>query len=478
MSDSNPRILLAGEREAGAACVHCGRDIVLNDATAICNTCGAVHHLACWQTLNGCGAYECPDSRARVARSDLPVLTISSADLAAAVPLPPAPIRNFGPDPTPPVRPRNRLAVWSFIVALAGIPLFGLVTGLVAIVMSCIALAGHSPRRRGLPFAVAAMLIGLFDVVGWAVGMSMYLGGPGGLGGGGVALTELTIDPDSLKDLPERIARAMRANVLIESNFGLAGQGLGSGVILKVRDGSAYIVTNRHVIDHTFHDAAVEKDVDPHDVPPVEVVTVGQSKVPGIVEWIAPGGVDLAIISVHLGVDSDEVREAIWNVDKGPHIGDPVFAVGNPHGMGWSHSAGNISQVRTRTRGIHTFHILQSTAALNPGNSGGGLYDADGRLIGINTLTGDPRVSQGLGFSIAFSALLDLVPDTLGLLHENAAPAGEAPAAAPIDAVPAEIVPADNKPVIPVEHAGGESASAPASDAAPQSEAPAEAHDK
>jgi S1-C subfamily serine protease len=415
VADHPPKILLAGEREAGAACVHCGRDIVLSDATALCSTCGAVHHLSCWQSLHGCGAYECPESRARVARSDLPVLSISASELAEAVPLPPAPIRSFASDEPIPDRPRNKLAVWAFVVALLGIPLFGFVTGLIAIVIGCIALAGHSPRRRGLGFAVAAMLIGVLDIVGWGVGLSLYMSG----GRTAVSMAELTIDPDSLKDLPERIARAMRANVLIQADFGLAGAGLGSGVVLRVKDDLAYIVTNRHVIDHRFADQASEDPVDLDDIAPLTVMTVGQSQVPASVEWVAPHGVDLAIISAHIGGDLGEVREARWNIDDRPHVGDPVFAVGNPHGLGWTHSAGSVSQIRTRSRGLYTFKILQSTAALNPGNSGGGLYDAEGRLIGINTMTGDKRVAEGLGFSISIPTLMELAPESFELPATN-----------------------------------------------------------
>jgi serine protease Do len=255
----------------------------------------------------------------------------------------------------------------------------------------------------------------VFDVIGWGVGLSMYLGP----GRSAVSLNELTIDPESLEGLPERIARAMRANVLIEADFGFSGSGIGSGVILRVHDNQAFIVTNRHVIDHTFTDSPSEKAVDLDDIAPLRVMTVGQSTVPAKVEWIAPHGVDLAIISADIGDDLGEIREASWNLKEPPRVSDPVFAIGNPHGLGWTHSSGAISQVRTRSRGPYSFRILQSTAALNPGNSGGGLYDDQGRLIGINTLTGDHRVAEGLGFSIAIPTLMDLAPDTFDLPEAN-----------------------------------------------------------
>jgi serine protease Do len=125
---------------------------------------------------------------------------------------------------------------------------------------------------------------------------------------------------------------------------------------------------------------------------------------------------------------ADEVQEALWSDKNAPHVGDPVFAVGNPHGLGWTHSAGSISQVRRRAKGDFEFRVLQSTAAINPGNSGGGLYDADGRLIGINTFTGDKRFAEGLGFSIAFPTLLELIPESIGLPAANVGAGGEASA--------------------------------------------------
>jgi len=245
----------------------------------------------------------------------------------------------FGREPP---RRWNRVGVWAFIVSLLGIPLFGLVTGLVAVVIGCIALAGHSRRQRGLGLSVAAILIGIGEAIGWAIGLSVYLGVPQAM----VALDQLTLDPASLDELPDRLARAMRANVVIETAAGLGMHGIGSGVVLRVRDGSALIVTNRHVVDHKYTDHTTDAPADLADLGKVHVMTVDQVQLPGKVEWVAPHGVDLAIVSVP--VLGDDVAEAHWDRAANPHIGDEVFAVGNPHGLGWTHSAGDISQVRRR----------------------------------------------------------------------------------------------------------------------------------
>jgi hypothetical protein len=351
----------------------------------------------------------------RRGRRDLD-LQQTRSELAAAQPLPTraAAGTDFNEMGAGKAAPRwNRAAVAAFIVALLGVPLFGLVTGLIAMVIACVALAGHVHGRRGLSLAVIAIVLGLFDVIGWAVALSKYFGSPHAM----VAMDTLTLDPESLDELPVRISRAMRANVIIQSAAGIGRNAIGSGVILRVRDGMAHIVTNRHTVDLSYRGnergAADVKKL--RSV--VHVVTVGEMPVPAKVEWIAPHGVDLAILSAP--VLMDEVQEAHWDTGAAPHVGDAVFAIGNPHGLGWTHSSGDVSQIRRQNYDGYTFRVLQTTAPINPGNSGGGLYDSEGRLIGINTMTGDKRFAEGLGFSIALPTLLDLAPDWLDLPRKN-----------------------------------------------------------
>jgi S1-C subfamily serine protease len=417
MSQPGPRIQIAGEREAGVPCAHCGMPIQLGYSAAICRDCGALHHETCWQLKPRCGSYECSTSASAADAIAATALTITRDDLAAAVPLPSRASRESDQqrhaNDASTFGRWNRASVWAFVLALLGIPLFGLIMGLVAIIVACVALAGHTRHQRGLGLAVGAIVLGLGEVIGWAVGISYFMGMPQQL----VALEQFSIDPESLQDLPDRLARALRANVLIQSAAGFGQQGIGSGVVLHIRDGLAYIVTNRHVVDHHYTDATTTAPSDLDSLGDLAVTTVDQGTLPGKVEWIAPYGVDLAIVSAP--VVGGGLREAHWDRKAVPHIGDPVFAIGNPQGLGWTHSAGDISQVRRRTQGGFQFRVLQTTAAINPGDSGGGLYDASGRLIGINTLTSDKRFAEGLGFSIAFPALLELVPERLKLPDQS-----------------------------------------------------------
>ena len=348
-------------------------------------------------------------------------LVISREDLASAVPLVPlSTSSNLASTlATNTQRKWNRTSLWAFGIALLGIPLFGLITGLVAVLVACIALVTHHESRRGFPLAVAAMLIGLADVVGWAVALSEYWG-PEIVS---VSLSDMSIDPASLNELPSYLARAMRANVLIEVNAGLGQGGIGSGVVLKITPDIAYIVTNRHVVDHNYSDRIMSVPEDIGELRPVMVRTVSQIAKPGVVEWVAPHGVDLAIVSTSL--THDDAQEARWDDSHSPQIGESVFAVGNPHGLGWTHTSGSISQVRRQTRGSFNYRVLQTSAPINPGNSGGGLYDMQGNLLGINTLTTEKRFAEGLGFSIAVETLFELLPDRFGILHQNAVEAAD-----------------------------------------------------
>ena len=86
-------------------------------------------------------------------------------------------------------------------------------------------------------------------------------------------------------------------------------------------------------------------------------------------------------------------------------VGETVFAIGNPHHLGWTHTQGVISQFRTRPIDDRRIRVIQTQAAINPGNSGGGLYDEEGYCLGINTWTADKSVSEGIGFAIALDTL-------------------------------------------------------------------------
>lgn len=397
-------------RDVGAACPHCQRLVEIRDRVVACSMCGAVHHEACWMQHDGCGTYECAPNRRVLSEGRQAEIRITASEIDGAVPLP-KPVRagigNVSPisySPRPGVATPgtlNRLAVASAVVAFAGIVLAGFVTGIVAVVMAAFALGQiQKSGQRGTAWGIVGVVLGLADAVGWIVLIAVVFSSDMR----GVSLDDFEMDPAGLENMEPRIARAMHANVLIESSMSLIGKAIGSGVIVR-QGNETLIVTNRHVVDHQF------RDRDSSDELPRTKLTVraiGQLPVAGRVIWVAPDGLDIAVISAP--IHSPEAETAPWTDDPHLAMGDAVFSIGNPQGLGWSHTKGTVSQLRTRRYGTRQVTMIQTDTAINPGNSGGGLYDETGHLIGINTWTSNKQMSEGLSFAISFASVLQLDP--------------------------------------------------------------------
>jgi S1-C subfamily serine protease len=231
-------------------------------------------------------------------------------------------------------------------------------------------------------------------------------------------------DMSVIKDLEPGLQRAMRANVLIERGIGPAGLGakaIGSGVILKINDGEALIVTNRHVVDDDFptSDPAANDALHLARLGGCKVKMLGPADGDGKVVWLAPGQIDLALVRSSV-TGASQAQAANWQQGRPMIVGASVFAIGNPQNLGWSHTQGVISQLRTQEIASRQVRVIQTQAAINPGNSGGGLYDQQGYLLAINSWGADKSVSEGLGFAIALDSLLELAPPQLEGLNLNA----------------------------------------------------------
>jgi S1-C subfamily serine protease len=312
----------------------------------------------------------------------------------------------------------NKLAIAALICGIAGIPFFGLITGLVAVFLAVFALASiRETAQRGLALALAGLILGIVDVAGWIVVLGMV---------GMWFFTEPHPDlhfadrpPDMsvIKDLEPGLQRAMRANVLIERSVGpaaLGGKAIGSGVILKIENGEALIVTNRHVIDDDFpsSDPALNDADRIARLGAMKVKMLGPAQGEGKVVWLAPGKIDLALVRSSV-TGASQAQAANWRQGRPMKVGASVFAIGNPQNLGWSHTQGVISQLRTQEIDSRQVRVIQTQAAINAGNSGGGLYDQQGYLLGINSWGADKSISEGLNFAIALDSLLELAPPPL-----------------------------------------------------------------
>ncbi|MBA2480853.1 MAG: Do family serine endopeptidase [Planctomycetes bacterium] len=173
-------------------------------------------------------------------------------------------------------------------------------------------------------------------------------------------------------------------------------RGLGSGVVVRA-DG--YIITNNHVID-----AADEVKVgfaDGHEQYVAKVVGT-DPKTDLAVLKIDPGQRKLSAIAF---ADSTKVD-----------VGDLVFAIGNPFGVGQTVTMGIVSAVG-RGVGLADYEdFLQTDASINPGNSGGALVDSRGRLVGVNTAIISPT---GANLGIGFAVPATLARGIMGSIIEN-----------------------------------------------------------
>jgi Trypsin-like peptidase domain/Domain of unknown function (DUF4190)/Prokaryotic RING finger family 1 len=456
------RSLTASAREAGVGCPHCAIDVAVGDPVTVCQACGTVHHESCWGSRGGCGSYSCAPARRpelQVNRSE-PVLLITASEIDRAIPMASAGLPHravaglatIGPDGRMiggradaragqgPTRVKtSRLAIASLTCALLGIPFFG-IPGLVAVLLGILALGSiRGGARRGIGLAIPGLLLGIVDVAGWAFIISQVPWDQ-------VVNDRLFSDPPpdlaSIQELDPPLQRAMRANVLIERKHGMAilgGKAIGSGVILKVEGGDALIVTNRHVVDRNFPSDNDNSAKTLAGLDRLNVRILGQPDREGQVVWMAPGQIDLALVRTPCSSTS-MAQAALWRKGRPMRVGETVFAIGNPHDLGWSHTQGVISQFRSRTFDSRRIRIIQMQAAINPGNSGGGLYDTDGYCLGINTWTHDKSISEGIGFAIALDTLSELAPPPLAGVTENTAETeakAKAAASGPSAATPA-----------------------------------------
>lgn len=155
-------------------------------------------------------------------------------------------------------------------------------------------------------------------------------------------------------------------------------EGAGSGVIIAP-DG--YILTNNHVVQGAATLSVTLQDGTTH-----EAVLIGTDP-----------PTDLAV----LRASGSHLPYAVLGDSTRLKAGQLVIAIGNPFGFNSTVSTGVVSalgRALRSTEGRLIENIIQHTAPLNPGNSGGPLVDSRGRVVGINTAI--IAMAQGIGFSI------------------------------------------------------------------------------
>lgn len=169
-------------------------------------------------------------------------------------------------------------------------------------------------------------------------------------------------------------------------------EGAGSGVIITA-DG--YIVTNNHVID-----GASKITVTLTNTNSYEATLIGKD-----------AQTDLALLKI----DEINLVPAILGDSDKLKVGETAIAIGNPLGnLGGTVTDGIISSLsRELTVDGQKMTLLQTNAAVNPGNSGGGLFNIYGELIGVVNAKSDGENIEGLGFAIPINIAKKVIEDLM-----------------------------------------------------------------
>ena len=188
----------------------------------------------------------------------------------------------------------------------------------------------------------------------------------------------------------------------VNSMFGgfSTSQGSGSGIIVS-SDG--YILTNNHVVNSTTSSSY-------YQVTEASKVTVKLYNDETEYEATIIGSdtqTDLAVIKI----DKTGLTAAELGDSESVQVGEFAMAIGNPLGLQSSISCGIVSatnrDVYDSETGV-TYNLIQTDAAINSGNSGGALVNADGKVIGINTLKLSGTGVEGIGFAIPINSTIDV----------------------------------------------------------------------
>lgn len=179
-------------------------------------------------------------------------------------------------------------------------------------------------------------------------------------------------------------------------------QSSGSGIIIGENEKELLIVTNNHVVQGSET---------------LTVTFVDAESVEGTIKG-TDAKKDLAVVSIPLKDIPQETKDAIKVATLGDStklkVGEPAIAIGNALGYGQAVTTGVISATERdiKMQGFDET-LIQTDAAINPGNSGGALLNANGELIGINTIKVSDSAVEGMGYAIPISDAKDIITNLM-----------------------------------------------------------------
>ena len=196
------------------------------------------------------------------------------------------------------------------------------------------------------------------------------------------------------QQIPEILRRFFGNQVIIPKQRAPQEKtGFGSAFFIS-KDG--YLLTNHHVVEN-----ASKVTIILNDRRELDATVVGSDE-----------RTDIALLKVK-GNGFPELKTG--NVDT-LKVGEPVLAIGSPFGFDYSASAGIVSAKMRNMTGETTIPFIQTDVALNPGNSGGPLFNQKGEVVGVNS-----RIFSGTGgyMGLSFSIPIDVAMDVADQLKKN-----------------------------------------------------------
>jgi len=233
---------------------------------------------------------------------------------------------------------------------------------------------------------------------------------------------EITVEGGDNYDItinnPPTAEVAAATKALLSTVTIVAEGGSGSGVIFKLdkNAGTAYVVTNHHVVYSSSGRVSDEIDCYLYGMEGYEGCAMAATYVGGSMSY------DLAVIKISgstVLMESNAQAATFANSDELAVL-DTVIAVGNAEGYGISATVGNVSVdseyitlLAADERTEISLRVMRTDAAVNPGNSGGGLFNVKGEIVGIvNAKSADDSVDN-IGFAIPSNVALNIIENIM-----------------------------------------------------------------
>lgn len=198
----------------------------------------------------------------------------------------------------------------------------------------------------------------------------------------------------------------------------------GSGVIysLEKENGNAYVITNYHVV---YNADSVGTETTAHVSDNISLYLYGGELSSGAIRATYLGGAmnyDIAVLKVEGSevLKQSSARAVVSANSDAVTVGEAAYAIGNPEGEGISVSGGIVSvdaeyiEIKSSDESTTlTMLEMRTDAPVNHGNSGGGLFNADGKLIGIVNAKTEEDGVEGLGYAIPANLALSVAQNII-----------------------------------------------------------------